>query len=196
MDLVLIRPSQEFSLEVENSCSYQAIDMGDFVEEADDLCEVSAIMSYGGEFLPDASTSSMHAFEAIVQHEELEHFRAFGTGWDGYGAKPINATVIDNVYSILSSLAPAFTVSPDIVPNPNGTISLEWESDFGYAMLEIGKTRISFYAKPTRGPVTRFDGEMVTFLPSTGIGIGSIVTATVYPLLHSCSAVTQLYDSE
>lgn len=76
----------------------------------------------------------------------IDEFRSMGENWDGYGALTIADAVATNAKRALVTL---LTVAPcpDLSPNPNGTISMEWESESGYAVLEIGNTRFSFYLR-------------------------------------------------
>jgi hypothetical protein len=63
-------------------------------------------------------------------------------GWDGHGADPITPSCLTNVSTVLAAL-PAGTPRPEIVPNPNGTLTLDWEAG-GYGVsLECGATRYS-----------------------------------------------------
>jgi hypothetical protein len=77
--------------------------------------------------------------------EVLYALAALPENWDGYGALHISAETIHNARRALNVLAHA--PLPEITPNPNGTISFEWETESSEAHLEIGKTRYSFYAK-------------------------------------------------
>jgi hypothetical protein len=81
--------------------------------------------------------------------------------------------------------------SPDITPNPNGTVSLEWESEIGYAMLEVGITRLSFYAKPVGGTAARLEGRIDDLPSSAPKQIGAVVGATLWPAVTS-SSITQI----
>src|SRR5262245_20964910 len=92
---------------------------------------------------PDSQYSS----ELDAAESTLRDFATLGPDWDGDGALSINPTVISNATAIARALGSAFPM-PDINPNPNGTISFEWESGSGIAHLEMGKTRFSFYARP------------------------------------------------
>jgi hypothetical protein len=59
------------------------------------------------------------------------------SGWDGHGADPITLSCLTNVSTVLAAL-PAGTPCPEISPNPNGTLTLDWEAG-GYSLsFEIG----------------------------------------------------------
>ena len=46
-------------------------------------------------------------------------------GWDGYGAKPIAPQTLDRAFRFLSEL-PEWILAPDIIPEPDGEIAIEW----------------------------------------------------------------------
>ena len=50
--------------------------------------------------------------------------------WDGYGAAPISEQTRDNALRFVNLIeaAPYGLPAPEICPNPNGTISFEWET--------------------------------------------------------------------
>jgi len=63
-------------------------------------------------------------------------------GWDGHGADPITPSCLTNVSAVLAAL-PAGTPCTEIVPNPNGTLTLDWEAGAYSVSLECGATRYS-----------------------------------------------------
>lgn len=79
---------------------------------------------------------------------QLKEIGEFKQGWDGEGAEPFTQNTLVHALSALSEIVDA-TAAPDIVPNVNGTISMEWETPKGYAHLEIGTRCFSFLLKPT-----------------------------------------------
>lgn len=66
--------------------------------------------------------------------------------WDGDGATPINEGAIEHARGAIQELIRRIP-APEIVPNVNGTISLEWETDAGYAHLEVASKTFSFLLK-------------------------------------------------
>lgn len=62
--------------------------------------------------------------------------------WDGYGAIAISRKIIDYVLGIIDMEG---SFSPEISPQSNGTISLEWVANYGEAYLEIGNLYYSGY---------------------------------------------------
>jgi len=96
--------------------------------------------------------------------------------WDGYGALPIREETKDNALAVLSQIAVS-TCAPEVSPNPNGTLSFEWETDRGFGQLEIGRTRYSFCLKPYRGSPTVDSGDATEMDPSVGV----LVDALLFP---------------
>jgi hypothetical protein len=96
--------------------------------------------------------------------------------WDGFDALPISNEIRGNAVAALNTLA-RNTHAPAVVPNPNGTFSFEWETDYGFAHLEIGKTRYSFYVKPNIGRPIFSDGHAAKV---AGF-LGALVDGVLYP---------------
>jgi len=79
--------------------------------------------------------------------------------WDGYGASKIEALALEKARIIWRYLADRLPVLPDVVPNPNGTVSFEWESDKGWAHLESGNKTFALYIKPKdAAPISQTHG--------------------------------------
>lgn len=74
---------------------------------------------------------------------ELSQLRHLDAGWDGDGAERINSGAIVAAHAALEKLLP-IAPAPAIVPNVNGTASLEWDTELGYAHLELSSKAYSF----------------------------------------------------
>jgi hypothetical protein len=77
-------------------------------------------------------------------------------GWDGYNSISIHKEIIDVASNFIillnSSQIEAIT---DCFPNPNGTLSIEWETDYGKMQLEIGLNNFSYFVKKEgHNPIT------------------------------------------
>ena len=107
---------------------------------------------------------------------EIESLSQLDEDWDGYGAVKISSETRNNALHILHTL-PSKLATPDIVPNPNGTISFEWENDKTVAHLEIGKTRFSLYVKPPNGNPALADGAALQFDAT----LSATIEALLYP---------------
>lgn len=122
---------------------------------------------------PPSSAWSFAEFEAA--RAAVEQFAAVEANWDGFGALQISEDTKRNALTALSrfeSIAPA----PAVIPNPNGTLSFEWETEEGIGHLEIGRTRYSFYIRPSIGDAFLMDGNARQVF-----GLGSIINGRLYP---------------
>lgn len=110
------------------------------------------------------------AFEAIERV-------AFPTpNWDGYGALAVSAEAKQNALEAMRVILPV-APTPEINPNPNGTMSFEWGTQLGKAHLEIGQTRYSFYINPRVGQPIFLEGDV----ESVHRLHGSLVSSLLYP---------------
>jgi len=127
---------------------------------------------------------------AFMKTHIVEELCAMGADWDGYGALPISAaTKYNSLASLRGLLVTAPT--PDITPNPNGTLSFEWEASRGTAHLEVGQTRLSFYLNPTVGEPIFIDASTDDVL-LIAINIGILVSANLFPLQHGTTSLTHV----
>ncbi len=101
---------------------------------------------------------------AIIYHAQanrdlqlLEAYRGLKQDWDGYDADPISSRACEAARTFLTSLPHSFE-SPDLCPNPSGTISMEWQSSEGEAQLEIGRSKYSFYMRRRGLPTVYHNG--------------------------------------
>lgn len=118
---------------------------------------------------------------------QARSFVSLKEGWDGYGAASIKLATISNAVRLLEAFhLPTALGAPFVAPHPNGTITLEWDSPFGEAYLEIGQTRYSFYAKPTVGEAILLEGATdmarIDLLEDT-------ITRIVFPIRSSSNSV-------
>jgi hypothetical protein len=64
---------------------------------------------------------------------------------------------MEKVSAVARQLEPIDALpNPEITPNANGTISLEWESNRGEVYIEFGKTRISGFLRVEDSPTLYF----------------------------------------
>jgi hypothetical protein len=123
--------------------------------------------------------------ERALTLQTIHEFSMMNEGWDGYGASQIHEITCTNCKQFLSSLPDNYPF-PELIPNSNGTISMEWESRHGSACLEIGKTRYSFYIKRRSGKPVLKDGDA----RAIGLDIAGLVVAILYPLSHYAPSIT------
>jgi hypothetical protein len=96
--------------------------------------------------------------------------------WDGYGAIAIGNETKSNALEALNRLE-NLTCAPEVTPNPNGTLSFEWETSQGFGLLEIGRTRYSYYLRPHCGSPILSAGDADEINPAVGL----LVDALLYP---------------
>src|SRR5690606_27065497 len=79
--------------------------------------------------------------------ENILSFKSLENSWDGYGALPLGVKCAKNAIMLLDSFDMAIlTKVSDIHPNPNGTITFEWENkDKEIVSLEIGKDTFTYF---------------------------------------------------
>jgi hypothetical protein len=121
-------------------------------------------------FLPDQIMPKETAFaldrlcDRFAAWEALAAMNRLEANWDGYDADPIEAACIANTQLLLSALR-ANVPSPEITPNPNGTLTLDWQSVGQFLSVELGVTRFSSFWESRSG--TRMaEGRLDANLPS------------------------------
>ena len=125
--------------------------------------------------------------EVSVAKAKITELAAMPGNWDGYGALRISQEAEQNAIKAIEVLLRRAPV-PDIVPNPNGTISFEWESNQGVGHLEVGKTRFSFYVKPRSGSPALADGQA----EQIGSDLGQLVASLLFPVQHAANTMTKI----
>ena len=125
--------------------------------------------------------------EIPLAKAKVEEISVMPENWDGYGAMQFSAETKDNALLALDIIL-AVAPMPDITPNPNGTISFEWESSYGVGHLEIGRTKYSFYIKPASGNPMFSDG-LANQISSE---IGDWVSSLLFPSQHSADTMTKI----
>ncbi len=79
----------------------------------------------------------------MASGSDVDEIAKLSANWDGYGGSTFTPEVVDHARRLVAALeAAGFEV--DVTPNPNGTISLEWDNAY---YLECGKTRGVGYVK-------------------------------------------------
>jgi hypothetical protein len=94
-------------------------------------------------------------------YASLKELSQLPENWDGYGALQVGDQALRNAKTFVNSIAlySSGFDAPGVAPNPNGTLSLEWERDGQEAYLEIGNTRASGYCRFPRLPTTYIQGS-------------------------------------
>ncbi|MDI9365648.1 MAG: hypothetical protein QM541_11905 [Flavobacterium sp.] len=116
-------------------------------------------------------TTSVKEFVKSTFGKVLNEISQLEEDWDGYGAIPPSSIVISNTTAFLEILPSAFRENLDaesIMPNPNGTITVEWRKDNDDVIsVEIGKSVANYYVMIGGA----FDGFEDCFLPKTTIPV-------------------------
>lgn len=132
---------------------------------------------------PHRKEPILYQIETRFAKENIEHLVAMEEGWDGYGSLRIPQKIADNAIAAIEKIFLRISRLPDIVPNSNGTITLEWETPDGEANLEVGITRFSFLVQATNGkPIVR-EG-IATNIPDW---VGELIAEVVFPLPNTAS---------
>jgi hypothetical protein len=125
--------------------------------------------------------------EYPVAFDAIERVAFANPNWDGYGALPVSAEAKKNALEAVRVILPV-APTPEINPNPNGTLSFEWGTNLGNAHLEIGQTRYSFYVNPRVGPPIFLEGEVETVHRLHG----SLVASLLYPTSSTAGTMTEV----
>lgn len=99
--------------------------------------------------------------EPLAAEATLQELSRLKKDWDGYGALPITPDSCAHAQRFLAATAPEMT-APEITPTSNGTITFEWASPEGDALIEIGRTRYSGHIQPRHGQTLFFQGGLAT----------------------------------
>jgi len=81
--------------------------------------------------------------------KDIISFRTLSDKWDGYGAIPLEVESATNAISLTHLVGDLFASKlKDFYPNPNGTISFNWENESEETIsLEIGNMQMSYYVE-------------------------------------------------
>jgi len=127
-------------------------------------------------YYPFLRVASHRPFEVEAAKSEIDLLGTLQLNWDGYGGLAIQEDTKNNALFAAEQIL-VWTPMPDIAPNSNGTISMEWETEQGVGHLEIGRSRYSFYIQRTHGSPIFADGPTGQLAPLLGI----IVSSVLYP---------------
>jgi hypothetical protein len=117
---------------------------------------------------------------------KVAEFGEMHQDWDGYGAEPIGLTTSGNTSQALNVLSYQLPM-PDITPNPNGTLSLEWMTEAGSAHLEIGRTKCSLYVNSIANISPLFFAGHPTDINGQ---VGALVYSSLYTPLKQTKPVS------
>lgn len=91
---------------------------------------------------------------------------ASSPGWDGYGALPVGVRTAQAVRQALVSL-PGWLAVPEIIPEPGGTLALDWEGEGGHLSVSIDEnSQLYFSARFVDGSRRRGAGSLAGGWPA------------------------------
>ncbi|WP_026775208.1 hypothetical protein [Polaribacter sp. Hel_I_88] len=90
-------------------------------------------------------------------------FKSLTESWDGYGAVPLEIESATNSIQLLDLIGEnIFCTISDFHPNPNGTITFEWEnSENEMVSLEIGNNSFSYFVEMASTNVMFFNNKLI-----------------------------------
>lgn len=89
----------------------------------------------------------------------MNELRRLSEGWDGHDADALSELTLKNARDLALMLV-AHTRMPQIIPGPGDTLTLEWESAVGEALMEVGHRTYSFLMKTDSGRKTTDTGRL------------------------------------
>jgi hypothetical protein len=142
---------------------------------------------YQAQLLANAAftTHQTYTFEEKAVFDDIEHTGELKADWDGDGALPIQEQTKNNALLAARSIVASAPV-PGIAPNPNGTISMEWETNLGSGHLEIGRTKYSFYLEAPGCKLFTAQGSVDKMVPYLGL----LVSRYLFPPAPGGTSIT------
>jgi hypothetical protein len=134
-----------------------------------------------------AKSRPFDRIEMLFARRQLEQFKELEQDWDGYGAVPIHEETVRNSVKAIEAFSDVAQWA-DKYPNPNGTVSFEWESPLGTAYLEIGRTKYSFYIKAETGRPIYANGSVDQINPA----LGELVSDNLFPLQTATYPISKI----
>lgn len=101
--------------------------------------------------------------------KRLAELATLPVNWDGEGAEPLSNLTLTNARNIALLLS-GKTRFPEITPNAGDTITFEWESSAGSALMEIGHATYSFWMKTRNGEQAMDAGKLASEADIAALG--------------------------
>jgi hypothetical protein len=125
---------------------------------------------------------------------QVAAFAQLEPNWDGYGALPISEQTAQNTANVLT-LTFGRLPEPDITPNPNGTLTLEWQRAENSATMEIGKTRFSLIVEQANMEPLLIGGRVEQINANRSFVGESISNLLAYAPVRTSNSTLLFYDS-
>jgi hypothetical protein len=137
--------------------------------------------------------------EAKTVTKTVQELASLENDWDGYGAVAISDKARANAERFASIIgdAPFNLPTPEVTPNPAGTISFEWDAPHGEAYFEIGDADYSAFIK-SKGQPTIYRQGRVDEIDQRTFALIHSALAPSSPQSVSLTEITypeHLYDS-
>jgi hypothetical protein len=102
----------------------------------------------------------------ISKHSLLKNilsYKSLTESWDGYGAIPLEIDSATNSIQLLDLIGEnIFCTVSDFYPNPNGTITFEWEnSENEIVSLEVGNNTFSYFVEMASLDIMFFNNKSI-----------------------------------
>jgi len=90
-------------------------------------------------------------------------YKSLTESWDGYGAIPLEIDSATNSIQLLDLIGEnIFCTVSDFYPNPNGTITFEWEnSENEIVSLEVGNNTFSYFVEMASLDIMFFNNKSI-----------------------------------
>lgn len=123
--------------------------------------------------------------QLVMQREvdaQLAAICGLEENWDGYCGASVHADTAANAKLALKAFL-SRDLFPDLVPNSNGTISFEWNSARGEAVVEIGRTRYVGVVRPKGSAEYPIVGETGTAgkFEADLMAVAAVIVAGLFP---------------
>jgi hypothetical protein len=87
------------------------------------------------------------SFDKIVMYDELARLKHLADDWDGYGAAPIDKSVIELANRFIFLYESKILRTPAVVPMTRGRLQFEWHRDSRSLEIEFEDPRSVHYLK-------------------------------------------------
>jgi len=100
--------------------------------------------------------------------EALAEFTTLKDGWNGAGSLAPSWQALSASIALLSRMQ-GTVGQVELTPNESGTISFEWETQRGYAHIEVGRIKYALTIEPDIGGAVFENGQLREFEPGRAL---------------------------
>lgn len=100
--------------------------------------------------------------------EALVEFTTLKDGWNGEGSLAPSWEALSASIALLSRMQ-GTVGQVELTPNESGTVSFEWETQRGYAHIEVGRTKYALTIEPDFGSPVFENGQLRDFEPGRAL---------------------------